>query len=80
MDYLKKTANMHLDDVNTANYIINAYNLMGLCIVDETAEVAKFLFDGEFNQFDAYAFTSLQKEAGDNGMYKKVINLMTKRM
>ena len=80
VDYLKKTANMHLDDVNTANYIINAYNLMGLCIVDETAEVAKFLFDGEFNQFDAYAFTSLQKEAGDNGMYKKVINLMTKRM
>ena len=80
VDYLKKTANMHLDDVNTANYIINAYNLMGLCIVDETAEVAKFLFDGEFNQFDAYAFTSLQKETGDNGMYKKVINLMTKRM
>ena len=72
---------MEMDNVNTANYILNAYNLMGLCIVDETTEVAKFLFDGEFNQFDTYAFGSLEREAaGDNGMYKKVINLMAKRM
>lgn len=80
VDYLRKTADMDLENVNVANFILNAYNLMGLCIVDEAAEVAKFLFDGEFNQFDSYAFTSLQKEAGDNGMYKKVINLMAKRM
>ena len=81
VDYLRKTAGMEMDNVNTANYILNAYNLMGLCIVDETTEVAKFLFDGEFNQFDTYAFGSLEREsAGDNGMYKKVINLMAKRM
>lgn len=81
VDYLRKTAGMELDNVNTANYILNAYNLMGLCIVDEATEVAKFLFDGEFNQFDTYAFNTLEREsAGDNGMYKKVINLMAKRM
>ena len=80
VDYLRKTANMDLDNVNTANYIINAFNLLGLCIVDESAEVAKFLFDGEFNQFEAYSFSALQKEAGDSDMYKKVINLMSKRM
>ena len=81
VDYLRKTAGMEMDNINTANYILNAYNLMGLCIVDETTEVAKFLFDGEFNQFDTYAFGSLEREAaGDNGMYKKVINLMAKRM
>ena len=81
VDYLRKTAGMELDNVNTANYIINAFNLMGLCIVDETTEVAKFLFDGEFNQFDTYAFGTLEREAsGDGGMYKKVINLMAKRM
>lgn len=80
VDYLKKMSDMELDNVNTANYIMNAFNLMGICIVDETMETAKFLFDGEFNQFDTYAFTSLQKENGDSGMYKKVINLMAKKM
>ena len=80
VDYLKKTADMDVSNVNVANFVLNAYNLMAICIVDETAEVAKFLFDGEFNQFDSYSFMSLQKEAGDNGMYKKVINLMAKRM
>lgn len=80
VDYLKKMSDMELDNVNTANYILNSFNLMGICIVDETMETAKFLFDGEFNQFDTYAFTSLQKENGDNGMYKKVINLMAKKM
>ena len=56
VDYLKKISNMELDNVGTANYIMNAFNLMGICIVDETMETAKFLFDGEFNQFDTYAF------------------------
>ena len=80
VDYLRKTAGMDLDNVNTANYILNAFNLMGICIVDEAAEVAKFLFDGEFGQFDVYSFGSLEKESGDSGMYKKIINLMSKRM
>lgn len=81
VDYLRKTSGMELDNVNTANFILNAFNLMGICIVDESTEVAKFLFDGEFNQFDTYAFNTLEREsAGDNGMYKKVINLMAKRM
>lgn len=81
VDYLKKISNMELDNVGTANYIMNAFNLMGICIVDETMETAKFLFDGEFNQFDTYAFNTLQKENREsNGEMKKVINLMAKRM
>ena len=80
VEYLKKVSDMELDNVNTANMIINAFNLIGICIVDETMETAKFLFDGEFNQFDTYAFTSLQKENNDSSMYKKVINLMAKKM
>ena len=80
VDYLRKNSGMDLNNVNTANYILNSFNLLAICIVDEAAEVAKFLFDGEFNQYDYYSFTALEKEAGDNGMYKKVINLMSKRM
>ena len=80
VDFLKKEANMNIDDVNTANFILHAYNLMGLVIVDESTETAKFLFDGEFDTFDMLPFNALEREAGDASMYKKVINLMSKRM
>ncbi len=80
VDFLKKESGMNMDDVNTANYILHAYNLMGLVIVDESTETAKFLFDGEFDTFDMLPFNALEREAGDASMYKKVINLMSKRM
>ena len=80
VDFLKKESNMNMDDVNTANFIIHAYNLMGLVIVDESTETAKFLFDGEFDTFDTLPFGTLERENGDASMYKKVINLMSKRM
>ena len=80
VDFLKKESGMNMDDVNTANYILHAYNLMGLVIVDESTETAKFLFDGEFDTFEMLSFNSLEREAGDASMYKKVINLMSKRV
>ena len=80
VDFLKKESGMNMDDVNTANYILHSYNLMGLVIVDESTETAKFLFDGEFDTFDMLPFGALEREAGDASMYKKVINLMSKRM
>lgn len=80
VDFLKKESNMNMNDVNTANYILHAYNLMGIVIVDESTETAKFLFDGEFDTFELLSFNSLEREAGDSSMYKKVINLMSKRM
>ena len=80
VDFLKKESNMNMDDVNTANFILHAYNLMGLVIVDESTETAKFLFDGEFDTFDTLPFGALERENGDASMYKKVINLMSKRM
>ena len=80
VDFLKKESGMNMDDANTANYILHSYNLMGLVIVDESTETAKFLFDGEFDTFDMLPFGALEREAGDASMYKKVINLMSKRM
>lgn len=80
VDYLKKESGMNMDNVATANYILQAYNLMGLVIVDESTETAKFLFDGEFDLFDTLSYNSIERENGDSNMYKKVINLMSKRM
>ena len=75
VDYLKKYYNISIDNKAVAKEILDAYNLLALVIVDETIEVAKFLFDAE--EWETLSFNSLEKE-GDNGMYKKVINLMAK--
>lgn len=75
VDYLKKYYNISIENKAVAKEILDAYNLLALVIVDETIEVAKFLFDAE--EWETLSFNSLEKE-GDNGMYKKVINLMAK--
>lgn len=77
VDYLKKTANVYLDNPKTAKAILESYNLLSLVIVDESLELAKFLFDGDLQVFETLSFSNLEREAGD-GMYKKVINLMSK--
>lgn len=75
-NYLKKTHNINIENVNTARQIMEAYNLLSLEIVDESIEVVKFLFDGD-DYYETLSFNNLERESGD-GMYKKVINLMAK--
>ena len=66
-----------LNNISIANDMLEAYNLMGLAIVDESAEVVKFLWDGEMTGFEPMSFLAMEKEDRDGGgMYKKVINLM----
>ena len=79
VEYLKKTQAIDLNNVAIANDMLEAYNLMGLAIVDESAEVVKFLWDGEMNTFEPVSFLALEKEDREGGStYKKVINLMAK--
>lgn len=75
-DFLYKNYNIKLENVATARNLLAKYNLLSLVIVDETIEVCKFLFDGE-DSFETLSFNNLERESGD-GMYKKVLNLMTK--
>ena len=75
-DFLYKNYNIKLENVATARNLLAKYNLLSLVIVDETIEVCKFLFDGE-DMFETLSFSNLERESGD-GMYKKVLNLMTK--
>lgn len=77
VEYLKKTQAIDLNNVAVANDMLEAYNLMGLCIVDEAAEVVKCLWDGEMTAFEPVSFLAMEKEDSNNGgMYKKVINLL----
>lgn len=73
---LKKDYDVNMADVKTAAAIMDAYNLLCVVIVDESTEVARFLYDGE-GWYEDISFTSLERESGD-GSYKKVINLLSK--
>ena len=40
------------------------HNLLCLCIVDESMEVARFLYDGD-SYYEDLSFNSLERETGD---------------
>ena len=73
---LRKSYNIDLYNISTIQEVMENYNFMGVVIVDEDMEVARFLFDGE-KYFQDISFTSLERETGD-GSYKKVVNLISK--
>lgn len=77
VEYLRKMDNIDLESVNTIRPIMESYNFMGICILDEASEIAKFIFDTGDDIFESISFTHLEREASDT-TYKKVVNLMTK--
>lgn len=77
VDYVRKEHNMDFENYSTIAPVMEAYNLMGFVIVDESLEVAKFLFDTGEGTFENLSFTNLERENSDNS-YKKIVNLMTK--
>ena len=77
VEYLKKTENIDVENPKVIRPIMEAYNLMGFCIVDESIEVCKFIFDTGNDIYENVSFTHLERESGD-GSYRKVLNLMTK--
>ena len=77
VEYLKKTENIDIENPGVIRPIMEAYNLMGVCIVDESMEVAKFIFDTGDDIYESLSFNHLERE-NNNGLDRKVINLMTK--
>jgi len=76
VNFLKKSENIDLNVPATCRSIMEAYNLMGLVIVDEQIEIARFFFDGSTG-YQEYSFNTLERESNDNS-YKKVVNLLSK--
>lgn len=79
VDYMKKTENINLEKSNTCRLLMESYNLMGIVIIDESMEVAKFLFDTGEDDFEVISFNNLERESSD-GSYRKVVNLLSKKM
>ena len=77
VEYLKKTENIDLEKPNVMRPIMESYNLMGVCIVDESAETAKFMYDTGDDIYEVLSFNHLERE-NNNGLDRKVVNLMTK--
>lgn len=77
VDYVKRNNNIDFENPSIIQSLFNKLNLMSVVIVDESLEVAKFMFDTGEGNWENYAFTSLEREDKDN-TYKKVVNLMTK--
>lgn len=76
-EYLKKMEDIDVEDPRIIRPIMESYNLMCFCIIDENNEVAKFIFDTGDDIYEEMAFRSLEREDKGND-YKKIINLMSK--
>lgn len=77
VEYLRKNNLADLERVSTVLGLFDSLNLMCICIVDESLEVAKFIYDEEDPTWETISFTHLERESSDN-TYKRVVNLMTK--
>lgn len=77
VEYLKKSENIDLENPKVIRPIMEAYNFMCVCILDETSEVAKFIYDTGDDIYEQMPFRSLEREDKGND-YRKIINLMTK--
>ena len=77
VEWLLKNDNIDMTNPRTANSIMESFNLLGISIVDESIEVAKFIFDTGDDDYESLTFSALERESSDN-TYKRVVNLMTK--
>ncbi len=77
VEYLRKNYNVDLERIATVLGLFDSLNLMAICIVDESLEVAKFIYDEQEPMWETISFTHLERESSDN-TYKRVVNLMTK--
>lgn len=76
VEYLKKTEYIDVENPRVINPIMDAYNLMGFVIVDESLDIAKFIYDTGDDIYEVLTFNNLERETRDNT--KKIINLMSK--
>ena len=77
VEYMRKNYNTDLESLNVVRGLFESLNLMAIVIVDETLEVAKFIYDETELMWETISFNHLEREASDNS-YKKIVNLMTK--
>lgn len=76
-EYLKKVHNVDILNVSKARKILDAYNFMCICVLNQSTEVASILYDTGDDTYEMIPFSGLEREASDNS-YKKMVNLLSK--
>ena len=76
VEYMRKYSNIDLERANVCKVLLNGFNLLSVVLVDDSIEVARFLFDGD-DAFETITYQALSREQKD-GDYKKIVNLMDK--
>lgn len=76
-DYLKKVNNVDILEVRNARKILDSYNFMCICILNQSTEVASILYDTGDDTYEMIPFSGLEREASDSS-YKKMVNLLSK--
>ena len=77
-DLIKKYHRLDIHNPGTLLSIMKGYSFMCAVIVDEAMERVDMLWDDGTKNFETYSFMSLEREES-SGMYKKVINMVSKR-
>lgn len=77
VEYLRKNYNVDMERISSVINLFTNLNLIAFVIVDESLEVAKFIFDEQDPSWETISFNHLERESNDN-TYKKVVNLMSK--
>lgn len=79
VDFIKKEYQIDVTDVVNTRILMEKFNLLGIAVIDESLEIAKFMWDTGEDIWETVSFNNLERESNDN-TYKKVVNLMTKVM
>lgn len=73
-EYIRKTEDIDLADSRVARKLMDDYNLIGIVIVDDATESAKFIFDTGDDEYEIYTFKSLKRD--EKLDYKQMIQLL----
>lgn len=74
VEMLRKMEDIDISDSRVARKLMDDYNLVGIVIVDDSTESAKFIFDTGDDEYETYTFKTLKRD--DKMDYKQMIQLL----
>ena len=74
VEMLRKMEDIDISNSRVARKLMDDYNLVGIVIIDDSTESAKFIFDTGDDEYEPYTFKTLKRE--DKMDYKQMIQLL----
>lgn len=74
VEMLRKMEDIDISNSRVARKLMDDYNLVGIVIVDDSTESAKFIFDTGDDEYELYTFKTLKRD--DKMDYKQMIQLL----